>query len=158
MDLPLFFASVCSCHFPFSLFLFPFSLILALDPGRDKCGLAAGEGGRVLAQAVVPRSRLAAVLGEWAGRFAVDRVIIGDRTGAAEVRQEVERALPGTPVSLVPEEGTTLLARRRYFQDHPPRGWRRLLPVSLQEPPEPYDDYAAVVLLERFAARGPESE
>lgn len=132
-------------------------IVLAVDPGRDKCGLAVGQDGRVVAQAVVARSRLAAALREWAGRFAVDRVIIGDRTGAAEVRQEVERALPGRPVSLVPEEETTLLARRRYFQDHPPRGWRRLLPLSLQEPPEPYDDYAAVVLLERFAARGPES-
>ncbi len=139
--------------FPFSLFPFPFSLILALDPGRDKCGLALGDGARVVARAVVPRARLAEVVREWAGRFAVTRVIVGDRTGAAEVRRLLEQALPQVPVSLVPEEGSTLLARRLYFRDHPPRGWRRLVPLSLQVPPEPYDDYAAEVLLGRFAGQ-----
>ena len=33
---------------------------------------------------------------------------------------------------------------------NPPRGWRRLLPVSMQMPPEPYDDYVAVILAQRF--------
>ena len=127
-------------------------IVLAVDPGRDKCGLAVGQKTRVLARAVVPRSRLGEVAREWADRFGVGRVIVGDRTGAADVRGVLERALPQTPISLVPEEGTTLAARRRYFRDHPPRGWRRLVPLSLQVPPEPYDDYAAVVLLERYAA------
>jgi RNase H-fold protein (predicted Holliday junction resolvase) len=126
------------------------SLILAIDPGRDKCGLALGDGGRVVARAVLPVWRLIPILSEWASRHRIDHVVVGDRTAAAEVRRAVEQALPGVPVSLAPEEGTTLLARRRYFQDHPPRGWRRLVPLSLQVPPEPYDDYAAVVLLERF--------
>ncbi|HKM17981.1 MAG TPA: pre-16S rRNA-processing nuclease YqgF, partial [Limnochordia bacterium] len=33
---------------------------------------------------------------------------------------------------------------------HPPRGWRRLLPVSLQTPPVPIDDYVAVILAQRY--------
>jgi hypothetical protein len=52
------------------------------------------------------------------------------------------------PLRAVDEHGTTLRARARYFTDHPPRGWRRLIPRSLQTPPEPYDDYVAVLLAE----------
>jgi hypothetical protein len=49
---------------------------------------------------------------------------------------------------LIEEAGTTLAARARYFKEHPRRGWRRLLPLGLQTPPEPYDDYVAVLLAE----------
>jgi len=57
-------------------------------------------------------------------------------------------------VETVEETGTTLEARRRYFRDHPPRGWRRLLPITLQLPPEEYDDYVAELLLERVLGEG----
>jgi hypothetical protein len=67
---------------------------------------------------------------------------------------EIIRGLP-VAVCLAEEAETTLVARRRYFRDHPPRGWRRLLPLSLQVPPEPYDDYAAAIIGERYLhARG----
>ena len=55
-------------------------------------------------------------------------------------------------ITLVDEHLTTLEARARYFVEHPPTGLKRLLPVSMQVPPEPYDDYVAVILGERFLA------
>ena len=46
-------------------------------------------------------------------------------------------------------------ARELYFREHPPRGWRRLVPTGLQLPPVPVDDYAAILIARRFLARDP---
>ncbi len=126
--------------------------VLAIDPGRQKCGLAIAERHAVLERAVIPTGRLAETLAAWAARHAPDHVILGNRTGSEELRRQLTAIIPTVPVVLVAEEGSTLEARRRYFQDHPPRGWRRLVPQSAQLPPEPYDDYVAVLLAERYFA------
>jgi RNase H-fold protein (predicted Holliday junction resolvase) len=84
---------------------------------------------------------------EWQRRYGVTEVVIGNRTASRDVARTLEGVL-GVPLRAVDEQGTTLRARARYFAEHPPRGWRRLVPKSLQTPPEPYDDYAAVLLAE----------
>lgn len=125
------------------------AVVLAVDPGRLKCGLAVGRPGAILARAVVASDRVAEVVGVWTERFGVKRVLLGQGTGSESVHQALA-GLPGLPrVEAVEETASTLEARRRYFRDHPPRGWRRLLPLSLQVPPVDYDDYAAELLLER---------
>ncbi len=126
--------------------------VLAIDPGRQKCGLAIVERHAVLERAVIPTGRLAETLAAWTARHALDRILLGDRTGAKDLRRQLATLFPQIPVVLVAEEGTTLQARRRYFQDHPPRGWRRFIPQSVQLPPDPYDDYVAVLLAERYFA------
>lgn len=125
-------------------------VLLAIDPGRDKCGLAVAEGRRILERRVVSTAELAAAVGQWVAAHHVERLVLGNRTGAEDVRRLLSSAFPNVPIVLVAEQDTTLEARRRYFRDHPPRGWRRLLPVSMQVPPRPYDDYAAVVIAERY--------
>jgi hypothetical protein len=85
---------------------------------------------------------------QWSEAYEVECVVVGDGTGSKRVF-ELLAGLP-VPVRLVTEQGSTLAARLRYFRDHPPRGWRRLLPLSVQVPPEPYDDYAAEVLGEQY--------
>ena len=51
---------------------------------------------------------------------------------------------------LVDERHTTELAKLRYFKEFPPRGLWKLVPIGLQTPPTCYDDFAAVVLAERY--------
>jgi len=106
-----------------------------------------------VARQVVPLPEVEGLVRRWAADHGVDVVLVGDQTGAKQVLNR----LSGLPVPVMPvkERGTTLLARRRYFRDHPPRGWRRLLPLSFQVPPEPYDDYAAVVIAETYLAPSP---
>jgi hypothetical protein len=77
-------------------------------------------------------------------------VVVGDQTGSKHAL-DLLRALP-VRIERAVEHGSTLVARQRYFHDHPPKGWRRLIPRSLQVPPVPYDDYAAVVLAEAYLA------
>ncbi|MDR7400527.1 MAG: hypothetical protein QN142_05320 [Armatimonadota bacterium] len=122
--------------------------VLAIDPGRDKCGLAVAQPGRVLHQEVVARDRLAWRVAELAGEYAVHVIVVGGATGSQEVLREVSGL--GRPVETVPEQGSSLEARRRYFRDHPARGLARLIPQGLRVPPRPVDDYVAVILAERF--------
>jgi len=121
--------------------------VLAIDPGRSKCGVAVCQVDRILAHAVVSLDSLAAYVADCRRKYGLTEVVIGDRTGA----DAVERLLTGVvaePLRRIDEAGTTLLARDRYFKDHPPRGWRRLVPRGMLTPPEPYDDYAAILMAE----------
>jgi len=129
--------------------------ILSIDPGREKCGLAVvRQDGCVLHRAIVAAAQIAPTVADLAVRFDVSAVVIGNGTAAHDVTRGLAAVhLPVTPV-LVDERHSSEQGRRRYFQENPPRGWRRLLPVSLQTPPRPYDDYVAVVLAERYLALG----
>jgi len=64
----------------------------------------------------------------------------------------------GLPIELVDERETTLLARARFFVDHPPRGWRRLVPRGMLLPDRPIDDYAALLIAQRYLASRPQEE
>lgn len=125
-------------------------VVLGIDPGRDKCGLAVVSKGSVLVKEVVPRANYLVRVQSWVHQFGVEQIVIGDGTGSAKVVEEVKLNLPLVPVTTVDERFSSEEARRRYWDDHPRRGLRKLLPVSMQVPPEPFDDYVAVILAERF--------
>jgi RNase H-fold protein (predicted Holliday junction resolvase) len=129
----------------------PFENILAIDPGSDKCGIAVvAQDGRVLHQAVVSAAEIGGVARQLIVEYAVSKLLLGDRTAARSVRDRLrETRVPLEPV-VVDEHRSSEEGRRRYFRDNPRKGWRRLLPVTLQTPPRAYDDYVAVVLAERY--------
>ncbi len=127
--------------------------ILAIDPGTRKVGYAVlAADGRVLAQGIAANDDLAARAAGLAADHAFEMVALGAGTNVAPVR--VALAALGFPVVLVDEHETTLRARTLYFADHPPRGWRRLIPRSLQLPPRPIDDYAAILIGRRYLGSG----
>ena len=133
------------------------NLVLAVDPGRDKCGLAVvAQGGAIVARRVAQVAQAQDVILDWARAHQISTVVLGDSTTSREWQVRLAQWLPQAQIFLVDERGSTLEARTLYWQYHPPRGWRRLVPLSLQTPPEPIDDYAAVVLARRFfnAERG----
>jgi RNase H-fold protein (predicted Holliday junction resolvase) len=124
--------------------------VIAIDPGRDKCGLAVVRAdGRVLQKAVVPARQIGQVVERLLADYPGSVLALGDRTAARDIREIIRERVPISPV-LVDEHRSTEQGRRRYFRENPPRGWRRLLPIGLQTPPRPYDDYVAVVLAERY--------
>lgn len=127
-------------------------VILAIDPGREKCGVAVvTRDGTVLHQAVTPAAEIGAVAHQLLGRYEVAHLAVGNRTAASVVRERLSAAgVPLEPV-LVDEHHSSEEGRRRYFQANPRKGWRRLVPVSMQTPPTAYDDYVAVILAERYA-------
>lgn len=126
--------------------------VAALDPGRGKCGLVLCDPARlrVLAAHVLPPPATGELLRRWHRELGLEQLVLGGGTGSAAWRRELRGAFR---VVVVDERGTTLAARRRYWQLHPPRLWGRLLPEGLRLPPRDIDDVAAQILLERWLGR-----
>ena len=125
--------------------------MLGLDPGTDKCGVALVSPGQgVLHREVVALADLGEVVTRLLARFPVAQVALGASTGRKQVRTALAEAGIGLPIVEVSEKMTSLLARQRYWQEHPLRGLARLFPVGLRVPPRPVDDYAAAIIAERL--------
>ncbi len=129
-------------------------VVLAIDPGSSKCGLAlavrqsTGEM-ELLWHQVVPNVDLETMMIEARSIEDFKLIIVGNGTSSAAILDRIRERFPAIGVLVVNERDTTLQAREKYWLHHPRRGWRRFFPSSMQVPPEPYDDFAALVLAER---------
>jgi len=127
------------------------NLVIAVDPGRDKCGVAV-----VRSDGTCPEKRVvaAAEVGEVAAAMAAGHgattLVIGDRTGSRETVRALERLGVFESIVRTDEHRSTEEAKELYFREQPPRGLRRLIPAGFLRPPEPLDHYAAWVLGRRF--------
>ncbi len=139
-------------------------MYLGIDPGRHKFGWAlTEENGSFCASGIVSAGALdffaqtaaqsPAELKQWliegeipAG-IRIRKVFCGDGTGHSRFLQTLLEWR--FEVQLVKELNTTLEARGLYWKIHPPRGLRRLVPLSLQVPPRDVDDLAACCILRR---------
>jgi RNase H-fold protein (predicted Holliday junction resolvase) len=125
-------------------------MLLGVDPGTRKCGYAILErmGAQPSALGIAPLDEFGSRLAMLRATFPIDMVAIGHGTNAAVVSAVVRDA--GLPFAIVDERETTLRARARFFADHPPRGWRRIVPRGMLLPDRPVDDYAALLIAERY--------
>lgn len=127
--------------------------VLAVDPGTDKCGLVVmGDDGAVKVREIIESNALIDRIKELVSRYQVRVVLMGNGTGAKQYRRWLSEAKVDGMVDsvvMVDEYRTSEMARRRYLMENR-RGWRRFWPLSLQVPPEAYDDYVALILAERY--------
>lgn len=129
----------------------PVERVLAVDPGTAKCGLAVvSRGPAVECKLIVTRSDILATVRRLVQEWNPDLILVGGGTGAAEVSRLLRGAALGVGLVTVDERHSSERARIRYFEENPPRGLRRLIPVTLQTPPTPIDDYVAVLLGEEY--------
>lgn len=127
-------------------------MIMGIDPGKDKCGVAVlTTSGEIKFQRVVMTEELDAVLKLLAEQFELERVILGNGTTHKAAAKKISAA--GLAFELVDEKHTTEEARLEYWKKNPPRGWRKLLPTTMQVPPEPVDAIVAEILVRRYLAR-----
>ena len=125
--------------------------VLGIDPGRDKCGVAVlTDGGEIIFQRVIATAELETTLKNLVAQNKIELAILGDGT-THKAAEKILRAA-GLSVQIVDEKHTTEEARRLYWKKNPPRGWRKLLPTSMQVPPEPVDGIVAEILVRRFLA------
>ena len=127
--------------------------IIAIDPGREKCGIAVvHRSDGALYRAVVPSGHLPGEIISLVNTYAVALIVLGDGTAHRHIKTLLESTLADNPVAiiLVDERHSTDEARQRYWRDNPPKGLRRFIPVGLQTPPGPIDDYVAVILADRY--------
>lgn len=137
---------------------------VGIDPGTSKCGYAVlSSAGERLALEVIPADQLL-VRVERDVAAGVRVVCVGDATRSRSVLTQLRARWPDLRIELVDERNTSLQARLRYYQDHPPRGIWRFVPRGLLVPKAALDGYAALLIVERFlggqghAARAPAPE
>ncbi len=131
--------------------------VLAIDPGSSKCGLALvhrtpSDGIELLWRKIVPSTDIVSALEEASEIRDYSMIIVGAGTRSKEIVDRLRDHLPSIGILVVDERDTSMMARERYWIHNPRRGWRKLLPATLQMPPEPVDDFVALILAERVLA------
>ncbi len=128
--------------------------VLGIDPGTRKVGFAivADADSPAIARGIEPLETLLERVRALLAVHPVGAVALGSGTNANRLAKMLAEL--DVPVHVIDEHNTTYRARALYFADHPPRGWRRLLPLGLQLPPAAIDDYAAMLIARRYIARG----
>jgi RNase H-fold protein (predicted Holliday junction resolvase) len=125
-------------------------MIIAIDPGKLKCGIAVLDSKKVYHMKVVDRDALILHLERFLSGYEIKEIVVGCATGSGAIVEELSKIEPPVKIITISENLSSLEARKRYFQDNPPRGLLRFLPSTMLVPNQPVDDYAAVVLGERY--------
>jgi RNase H-fold protein (predicted Holliday junction resolvase) len=133
-------------------------MLLAIDPGSDKTGTAVlQKDGTLVTKKIVMTTKLSTYLDEIFQQFPFTHIVMGDGTNHKKLQPLVEdwisRQEASIGFSLVDERYTTVEGRKLYWQHTPRHGWRRLVPLTFQYPPEPVDDYVAWIIGCRYLER-----
>ena len=77
-------------------------MILAIDPGKIKCGLAVlNESGNVLEKKIIPRLEILSDLPFYLSRFSIATVIVGQGAFGKELGKELEFIIRAITLSSV---------------------------------------------------------
>ena len=126
------------------------SLILALVPGPERCGLArVAADGAIVWRRVVPRGQLERALNELSAQ-PPEVVVVSAGARSRDVRSLLIRIFGPEKVNSVEDSDVMPEARRLYFLDHPPSGLWQYLPRTMLKPADTIAAYLAVVLARRW--------
>lgn len=133
-------------------------IIMAIDPGRDKTGLAIVDENlnskeiKIVKSTELKESIFFFLEKYKAQGININTIAIGDGTCSKKYYDEIKNYLKDQLIDLVfvDEYNTTAEARLRYWECNPPSGLKKLLPISWLTPPVPVDDYTAWIIGERY--------
>jgi len=126
-------------------------MILAVDPGSEKCGLALlNLNANLIERKIISRENAAKSIAAYLAQYAVSTLVVGQSPFGKDLEKELSKMELKTNLIFISEKFSTLAARKRYWQENQPKGLWKLIPVSLRTPPAPVDDYAAQILGERY--------
>ena len=125
--------------------------ILAIDPGSHKVGYAIvyenlthGEMG------IVSPNELDVLFKKFFASIVDPILVIGDGTKSDNVCDIFKKLFSNGTIVKVNERNTTFEARKKYFVENPPKGFWKLIPITMQSPDRPIDDYAAWMIGEKY--------
>lgn len=129
--------------------------ILAIDPGSDKVGYA------VILYNLECKDRGICYLSELNRIFKKfctseplpEAVVVGGGTSSAIVSRLYNSLNYSPDLKFCDETNSTLKARERFFEENPPTGLWKLMPIGLQTPGRAIDDYAATIIGESYIKR-----
>ena len=126
-------------------------LYLGIDPGRSKTGLALVDGaGKIVKLHIAESQNIDNEIVEFIKNSCPVQIVLGNGTNSRNIGESVKRILPDVMVAVVEEAHSTEEARSLYWQENPPKGLKKLIPLGMLVPPVPLDAYAAVILVRRF--------
>jgi len=126
-------------------------IIISIDPGTKKCGYAAVDSNlSVLQRKVIPTEKIAGTIEDSLNIYKINKIVLGNGTNYKNIEKRLKNHFPRLRIILIEEEFSTLEARKKYFEAHPPRGISKLIPLSLRVPSCHYDDFVAVLLAEKY--------
>ncbi len=126
-------------------------IIIAIDPGTKKCGYAVVNSDLcVLQREVISTEKIAGNIEDSLNIYKINKIILGNGTNYKNIEKRLKNHFPELKIILIEEEFSTLEARKKYFEAHPPQGISKLIPLSLRVPPCHYDDFVAVLLAEKY--------
>ena len=126
-------------------------LYLGIDPGRSKTGLALVNGaGKIVKLHIAESQNIDNEIVEFIKNSCPVHIVLGNGTNSRNIGESVKRVLPDVLVAVVEEAHSTEEARTLYWQENPPKGLKKLIPLGMLVPHVPLDAYAAVILVRRF--------
>ena len=126
-------------------------LYLGIDPGRSKTGLALVDGvGKIVKLHIAESQNIDNEIVEFLKNSCPVQIVLGNGTNSRNICEVVQKVLPDVFITVVEEAHSTEEARTLYWQENPPKGLKKLIPLGLLVPPIPLDAYAAVILVRRF--------
>lgn len=124
--------------------------ILAIDPGREKTGIAILKNSDVLEHKKINSEELVQIIKSLLEKYIIKTIVMGNGTSSKKKYDLLKREFIDRDIVLINEYRTTDEARKLYFQENPPKGWKKLIPLGMQVPPVPVDDYAAIVIGRKY--------
>ena len=124
--------------------------ILAIDPGREKTGIAILNNSDVLEHKIINSEELVQTIKSLLEKYIIKTIIMGNGTSSKKKYDLLKREFIDRDIVLINEYRTTDEARKLYFQENPPKGRKKLIPLGMQVPPVPVDDYAAIVIGRKY--------
>lgn len=126
-------------------------MILAIDPGSEKTGIAlVNEDGSLGKKDIIPTKDLEILAAGWAKAGEARVIAMGNGTHHKELTRRLKEGLAAMglalSVELVDEKYTTEMGKERYWAEHPPKGLARLIPKGMRTVPVPVDDYTAWII------------
>jgi RNase H-fold protein (predicted Holliday junction resolvase) len=126
-------------------------IVIGIDPGREKCGLAVvHRQNGIIHRDIVSTGQIVEAVNTIVAAYQVYLIVIGSGTSSRRIQTSLQAANSKLTFIVVDEYRTTDAARARYWQENPPHGLKRLMPVTMLVPPVPVDDFAAVIIAEKY--------
>ncbi len=126
-------------------------MVLAVDPGREKAGIAVVSRERgTICKRVIDAAECVDHVCRLAEMHGVEKVVIGDRTGSAEIVSALIEQGCRLEIVAVDEHMSSMEATGAAISRAPGTGVARLSSDWLRTPKEPYDDYVAEILAARY--------
>lgn len=124
--------------------------ILAIDPGREKTGIAILKNSDVLEHKIINSEELVQIIKSLLEKYIIKTIVMGNGTSSKKKYDLLKQEFIDRDIVLINEYRTTDEARKLYFHENPPKGWKKLIPLGMQVPPVPVDDYAAIVIGRKY--------